>query len=122
MIVEYRRMIIEDACGVSSPHPQAICGYCASILMTKIMSFFCDFVVILEVKGPPRGGLQKTEKIQVWNPNDLCFWIYFRPCWLKFVFSCVLHFMFIFGLALGRPQGPFWGHFEYFFADAAKLK
>ena len=42
-------------------------------------------------------------------------------------------FMLIFVIAFGRPtivilkifrsfQGPFWGHFEHFFADAAKLK
>ena len=41
-------------------------------------------------------------------------------------------FLFIFGIVFGRPppaffriwgsfQGAFWGHFAYFFADAAKL-
>ena len=50
-------------------------------------------------------------------------------------FLCILFvplFMLIFGIALGRPpvpilriwgsfQGAFWGHFEHFFADVAKL-
>ena len=54
----------------------------------------------------------------------------------KIDFLCILFvliFMLIFGIAFGRPpasilkiwgsfQGAFWGHFVYFFADAAKLK
>ena len=67
----------EDACGVSSPRRQAICGYSASLLMTKI-KFFCDFVVILEVQGPPTSWLHKRLKqIPVRNPSDLCFWTLF---------------------------------------------
>ena len=51
-------------------------------------------------------------------------------------FLCILFvqiYMLIFGIAFGRPpqaflrilgsfQGAFWGNFEHFFADAAKLK
>ena len=54
----------------------------------------------------------------------------------RIVFFCIFGlplFLLVFGIAFGRPpvpileiwglfQGPFWNHFEHFFADAAKLK
>ena len=50
-----------------------------------------------------------------------------------FCICCVPVFMFVFGIAFGRPpvaifrilasfQGAFWHHFAYLFADAVKLK
>ena len=52
---------IEDACGVSSPHPQTLGAHDLRVLCatTTEIVFFGDFVVIWGVRGPPGGSLEE---------------------------------------------------------------